>query len=101
MSRKWTIFLVDDHAVLREGMKRLIEMEKDMEVCGEAADAATALRAIPAAKPDAALIDLGLKGMGGLDLVKGLKQRLPKLSILVMSMYEESIYAERVLRAGA
>jgi len=101
VSRKLRVFLVDDHAVLRSGMKRLIEMEKDFEVCGEASDAVEAARLLPPAKPDIALIDLGLKGTSGLDLIKQLKQRLPKLPILVMSMFEESLYAERVLRAGA
>jgi len=99
--KKLRVFLVDDHRVLREGMQRLIDFEKDMEVCGQASDAAEALARAPAAKPDLALLDLGLKGTGGLDLIKSLRQRLPKLSILVMSMFEESMYAERALRAGA
>lgn len=101
MSRKLKVFLVDDHGVLRQGMRRLIDMEKDMEVCGEASNAMEALKLVPPSKPDVALTDIGLNGMNGLELVKNLKQRLPKLPILVMSMFEESLYAERALRAGA
>jgi DNA-binding NarL/FixJ family response regulator len=101
MIRKTRIFLVDDHAVLRGGMRQLIGMEPDFVVCGEASDAAEAMQKLPPAKPDVALLDLGLKGTSGLDLIKQLKQRMPKLPILVMSMYEESLYAERVLKAGA
>jgi DNA-binding NarL/FixJ family response regulator len=101
MPKKLRVFLVDDHSVLRQGMGRLIDSEKDMEVCGQAGDSAEAMQRLPAAKPDIALIDLGLKGVGGLDLIKILKQRLPRLPVLVMSMFEESIYAERALRAGA
>ena len=101
MSKKLRIFLVDDHSVLRQGMRRLIDLEKDMQVCGEAGDAAEALQGIAAQKPDVVLLDLGLKGTSGLDLIKNVRQRLPNMAILVMSMFEESIYAERVLRAGA
>ncbi len=101
MNRKLKIFLVDDHSVVREGMKRLIALEKDFEVCGEAEDASTAMRSIVTSKADLALIDIGLKGTGGLELIKSLKQRVPRLLILVMSMFEESIYAERALHAGA
>ncbi len=101
MIKKLKVFLVDDHRVLREGMRKLIDLEKDLEVCGEASDSQEAMERLPACKPDLALIDLGLKGVGGLELIKNLKQRLPHLSILVMSMFEETIYAERALRAGA
>jgi len=99
--KKTKVFLVDDHGVLRQGMRQLIDMEKDFEVCGEASDSAEALSRLPPTKADIALVDLGLKGASGLDLIKSLKQRMPKLSILVMSMFEESLYAERALRAGA
>ena len=101
MSKKFQVFLVDDHVALRQGMRRLIEMENDLGVCGEASDAVEALERFGAAKPDVALIDIGLKGTNGLDLIKVLKQRFPRLPILVMSMHEESLYAERALRAGA
>ena len=82
-------------------MRKLIDLEKDLEVCGEASDSQEAIQRLPVCKPDLALIDLGLKGVGGLELIKSLKQRIPHLSILVMSMFEETIYAERALRAGA
>jgi DNA-binding NarL/FixJ family response regulator len=99
--KKKKVFLVDDHSVLRQGMRTLIGLEKDFEVCGEAVDAEQALRQLPLSEADIALLDLGLKGTNGLDLIKVLKQKMPKLLILVMSMFEESLYAERVLRAGA
>jgi len=99
--KKLRVFLVDDHAMLRQGIQKLIDLEADFEVCGEASDAVEALQKLPASKADLALLDLGLKGMSGLDLIKALKQKMPKLLILVMSMFEESMYAERVLRAGA
>jgi len=100
-NEKIRLFLVDDHAILRQGMKQLLEREKDFVVCGEASGAADALARLPASKADVALVDLGLEGVGGLDLIKSLKHRLPKLSILVVSMFDESLYAERALRAGA
>jgi DNA-binding NarL/FixJ family response regulator len=99
--KKLKIFLVDDHSVLRQGMRQLIDLEKDFEVCGEASDSTEALAGLPRTKADIALLDLGLKGTSGLDLIKALKQKMPKLLILVMSMFEESLYAERALRAGA
>lgn len=99
--KKWKVFLVDDHGVLRQGMRKLIDLEKDFEVCGEASDAAEAMDHLPKSKADIALLDLGLKGTSGLDLIKSLRQKMPKLLILVMSMFEESLYAERALRAGA
>lgn len=99
--KKMRVFLVDDHAALRQGIHKLVDMEKDFEVCGEAADAVEALQRLPAAKADLALVDLGLKGISGLELIKSIKKKWPKVQILVMSMFEESLYAERSLRAGA
>lgn len=99
--KKLRVFLVDDHASLRQGIRKLIELEKDFEVCGEASDGAEALQCLPVSHAELALVDLGLKGMSGLDLIKSLKLKMPKLLILVMSMFEESLYAERALRAGA
>lgn len=98
--KAYRIYLVDDHEMMRYGMRRLIEEEGWM-VCGESPDASHAIQFIEKSKPDAVLIDLGLKGTSGLDLIKHLKQMLPKLPILVISMYEESLYADRVLKAGA
>lgn len=100
-ARRPKVFLVDDHSIVREGLTRMIENSGAFAVCGESADAHSALEQIPKAKPDIAIVDLGLKGMNGLDLIKNLRLRVPDLPILVMSMYDEAIYAERVLRAGA
>jgi DNA-binding NarL/FixJ family response regulator len=95
------IMLVDDHPVLREGLAQLINHEADLTVCGQFDDAARAFAAIPTVRPDLAIIDLSLKNSSGLELVKNSRASHPKLLILVLSMYDESLYAERVLRAGA
>lgn len=101
MTPKKRVFIVDDHSVVRQGLTHMLEKQGDLMVCGEAADGPDALQQIPRAKPDIAIVDIGLKGMSGLELVKHLKAKMPRLPILVMSMFEESVYAERVLRAGA
>lgn len=99
--KKPRIFLVDDHSIVRDGLKQLIQAKDEFEVCGDAESGAQALERIPSAKPDLAIVDLGLQGMNGLELIKNLKQRFPQLLVLVMSMYEEMVYAERALRVGA
>lgn len=98
---KKKIFLVDDHDVARMGLRRLIESEGDLVVCGEAGDGVDALKALPKAAPDALIADLNMPEMGGLDLIKAVRQKWPKLPILVISMHDESVYAERVFAAGA
>jgi DNA-binding NarL/FixJ family response regulator len=99
---KHRIFLVDDHPVTREGLVRLINFEKDLEVCGQASSAARAIPEIELLKPDLAVIDVSLsRGPSGLELVKDLSQRDPQLKMLVLSTHDESLYAERALRAGA
>ncbi len=95
------IFVVDDHPIVRHGLKQLIEQESDLLVCGDAETPAEALKAISSLKPDLAIVDLSLKEGSGLTLIKDLKVRHPKLPILVLSMLDETLYAERVLRAGA
>jgi DNA-binding NarL/FixJ family response regulator len=95
------ILLVDDHPVMREGLAQLINHEPDLSLCGQFADAAHAFEAVATLCPDLAIIDLSLKGSSGLELVKNIHASHPKLRILVLSMYDESLYAERVLRAGA
>jgi DNA-binding NarL/FixJ family response regulator len=95
------IMLVDDHPVMREGLAQLITHEPDLSICGQYEDAARAFSAIPTLRPDLAIIDLSLKGSSGLELVKNSRASYPNLRILVLSMYDESLYAERVLRAGA
>jgi len=94
------IFIVDDHPMMREGLAQLIAQETDLMVCGEADDAAQALDQIEKLKPDLALVDITLRSTSGLELIKDLRIRAPALSILVISMHDESLYAERVLRAG-
>lgn len=96
-----TVFLVDDHAVVRRGLEQLINQEADLVVCGEAGNAQTALEAIKQLRPDVALVDLSLGGESGLELIKDIKARYPAVSVLVLSMHDEMFYAERALRAGA
>jgi DNA-binding NarL/FixJ family response regulator len=93
--------VVDDHPVVRRGLAYLINQEGDLIVCGEAEDAHEALAQVQKQRPDLAIVDLVLKQSSGIDLVKELKRRYPKLPVLVISMHEESLYAERALRAGA
>jgi len=97
---KKKIFIVDDHPMMREGLAQLIAHESDLVVCGEADDAAQALEQIEKLRPDLALVDITLRSTNGLELIKDLRIRVPALSILVISMHDESLYAERVLRAG-
>ena len=99
--RKKKVLIVDDHELMRHGISQLIAHEKDLAVCAECEDAAGALKAIEQDKPDVAIIDITLKGSHGLELIKDVRIRWPDLPILVLSMHDESFYAERVLRAGA
>jgi DNA-binding NarL/FixJ family response regulator len=94
------ILIVDDHPVLREGIVHVLQAEKDLEVCGQAGSVSEAIRMVEATKPDLVLTDLTLPGRSGIELIKDLKTLAPQLPILVMSMHDEMIYAERVLRAG-
>ena len=98
---KARILIVDDHPVLRRGLASLIESEPGFAVCGEAATCPAALEAIRERRPDLVIVDLTLEGCDGLDLVKDMKKRHPKIPALVLSMHDESVYAERALRAGA
>jgi DNA-binding NarL/FixJ family response regulator len=95
------VFLVDDHPLVREWLSQLIQREDDLVVCGEAEDTQEALQKIEETKPDIVVADISLKNTHGLELVKDLQVRLPSLPVLVLSMHDESLYAERVLRAGA
>jgi DNA-binding NarL/FixJ family response regulator len=95
------IIVVDDHPVVREGLAQLINHEPDLRICGQFEDAARAFEALPALQPDLAIVDLTLKAGSGLELVKNIRANYPNLVILVLSMHDESLYAERVLRAGA
>ena len=95
------ILIVDDHPLVRTGFAQLIGDCPDLEVCGEAADMAEALRLIDSDSPDLAIIDLSLAGGSGLDLIERIKSRNPDILMLVASMHDETLYAERVLAAGA
>jgi len=101
MSSKRRIFLVDDHPLVCEGLTEMINRQRDMEVCGEAHSAAEALQAIQELRPDAALVDLTLASGSGLELIKDLRVCCPETVLVVLSMHDESTYAERALRAGA
>ena len=98
---KRTVFLVDDHPIVRDGLCQLINNEADLHVIGQGEDAYESLRAIRAAKPDLVLLDVSLKDSDGIELLKELKSQSPSPPVLVVSMHDESLYAERALRAGA
>jgi len=98
---KRTVLIVDDHAVFREGLVWILDHENDLSVCGKAEDSVEALRLAAQLKPDLALVDVSLEGMNGIDLTKALRSRFPRMRIVVLSMHQETLYAERALRAGA
>src|SRR5277367_3769272 len=99
--KKAKVFLVDDHPLVREWLTQLIQREDDLAICGEAEDTQEALLKIAETKPDIVIADISLKSTHGLELVKDLQVRFPTLPVLILSMHDESLYAERVLRAGA
>jgi DNA-binding NarL/FixJ family response regulator len=94
------VFIVEDHPVFREGLVQILGAEPGLSVCGEAGDAETALRDILALKPDLVLVDITLPGKSGLDLIKELRAVDRATRILAVSMHDEALYADRVLRAG-
>lgn len=94
------VLIVDDHPVLREGLEKVIQAEDGLEVCGKAESVQDALALVEKELPDLVLTDLSLPGRNGLELIKDLKVAWPDLPVLVMSMHDEMVYAERVLRAG-
>lgn len=95
------ILIVDDHPLVRESLTTLIQQHPEFVVCGEAGTQDEAMSAIEATSPNLAIVDISLSRGSGLDLVKNAKARYPDLAIIVLSMHDESIYADRVLRAGA
>jgi DNA-binding NarL/FixJ family response regulator len=95
------ILIVDDHPLVRAGFSQLIDDTSDLTVCGEASDMAAALKLLDSITPDLAIIDLSLAGGSGLDLIEHIKARNSNILMLVASMHDESLYAERVLAAGA
>jgi DNA-binding NarL/FixJ family response regulator len=98
---KFGVLIVDDHPVVRQGLAQLIDQEKDLAVWGHAEDAFGAMQAIKEFKPDMVIVDISLKETSGMDLIKDIKIHHPNLPILILSMHDESLYAERALRAGA
>jgi len=101
VSNKRRVFLVDDHPLVREWLTNLINQQKDLVVCGEAEDAPRALQAIETLQPDVAVVDVTLANGSGIELVKDVKRVAPQVAVVVLSMHDESLYAERALRAGA
>lgn len=97
---KKKVVVVDDHPIVRKGVRALLSQEADLTVCGEAESLGEALTVIAQTKPDVVIVDISLRGSDGLELIKSIRYRDSKLPILVMSMYDETLYAERVLRAG-
>ncbi len=99
--KKHGIFIVDDHAIVRQGIKSLINQNADMFVCDESEDGPSALRKLLDIKPDMAIVDISLTSMSGIDVIKSMKIQCPSMPILVFSMHDETIFAKRALRAGA
>jgi DNA-binding NarL/FixJ family response regulator len=95
------ILLVDDHPMLRQGLQQYLQEDAGLTICGQAGNAAEALRLLDSLHPDLIVVDIGLPGRDGLDLVKDIRAHDTKCGILIFSMFDEDIYAERALRAGA
>ena len=100
-TRKSRALIVDDHPVVRRGLAQLIDREPNLQVCGEAGTVREALQAVADLDPDVVVVDVVLKSGSGIELVKDIKARRPDLPVLVLSMHDESLFAERALRAGA
>ena len=101
VSRNHRVYIVDDHPLVREGLANLINQQSDVTVCGEAEDSTGAMSGIQTLQPDVVLVDISLKNESGLELVKTLKNQYPDLAVIVISMHDEALYAERALHAGA
>jgi len=95
------VLIVDDHPAVREGLAQRIALQPDLEVCGEAADVAEALQQVANQRPDIAIIDISLRDSNGIDLIKPIKARDASVRMLVLSMYDDVLFARRALRAGA
>src|ERR1700728_63190 len=100
-AKKYRVLLVDDHPIVRQGLALLIDREADLSVCGEAEGAHTAYHAIETLHPDIVVLDISLSGPDGLDVLKEIRMKFQSLPVLILSMHDESIYAERAMRAGA
>lgn len=95
------VFIVDDHPIVRMGFAQLLGAAADIEVCGQAADARATLDALPTAAPNVVIVDVSLGATNGIDLIRDIKEQLPSAVVLVVSMHDEHLYADRALRAGA
>jgi DNA-binding NarL/FixJ family response regulator len=98
---KKRVLIVDDHPIVRDGLITIIDHDKDLTVCGEADEPQEALKAISELRPDVVIVDITLKNSDGIELTKSIKARYPRLPVIVLSIHDESVYAERALRAGA
>lgn len=98
---KLKVLLVDDHPITRQGMKALVNQQPNLEVCGEADNAPYAIELVGKLQPDLAIVDIALKTTNGIELTKNIKVQAPNLPVLIVSMHDEGLYAERALRAGA
>jgi DNA-binding NarL/FixJ family response regulator len=98
---KKRILVVDDHPIIRQGLALMVNREADLVVCGEAEDATEAMLVLTSSRPDVLIVDISLNGPDGIDLLKNIRITHPSLPVLILSMHDESIYAERALRAGA
>ncbi len=101
VARKRSVFIVDDHPLVREGLTNLVNGQSDLTVCGEAKNSAEAIAGIAKELPDVAIIDISLTNESGLELIKNLVKQFPQVAVIVLSMHDEALYAERALRAGA
>jgi len=100
-NKKRSVLIVDDHPLIRQGVTQLVQQEEDLTVCGEAEDGPEVLPAIQEARPDIVVLDIMLKTTNGLALIGAIQERFPGLPVLILSMHDEALYAERALRAGA
>jgi DNA-binding NarL/FixJ family response regulator len=100
-SKKHRIYIVDDHPIFRQGIALLLNQQPDLVVCGESETAHEALDQIGKVHPDLVVVDITLRGTNGIELMKSIRAQFPKMPVLMLSMHDESLYAERALRAGA
>jgi DNA-binding NarL/FixJ family response regulator len=100
-SQKFTILLVDDHPLVREWLATLINQQPDLQAIGEASNITQAMELISSLKPQVVIVDISLEGSSGINLIKDIKAAAPNVAVIVLSMHDESLYAERAFRAGA
>lgn len=98
---KKRVLIIDDHPLIRHGINQLIQQENDLVVCGETEDCLDAIEIIEQTKPDIVILDITLKNSNGLDFITTIRKQFPTVAILILSMHDETLFAERALRAGA